>query len=286
MALMSVDSIVGRAFFDKPLLGDDELVPMMSAVAVTMALAFCQMVRGHVIVPANVCPLHQPVESGARCQGDLVRHPSADCCCWPTARTTFELQTDFRIEEAGIVGVMEVNGAGKTTLFELVTGGNMPSAGRVGIGGHDIHQVRYAQRDRLALHYPQSYQLRSFRRTRPSFMLKRVHSDSALVHLFDGPQFNTQDGYIGFMLDFFRDLRAQGRVVVLCLHPNEPVHLDIMAEICERYIFVQKDAQGVSRLLFANSMQSLTEHAAVDHYLGALSPRRSLQTSPPERVPS
>lgn len=50
MALMSVYSIVGRAFFDKPLLGDYELVQMMSAVAVTMALPFCQMVRGHVIV--------------------------------------------------------------------------------------------------------------------------------------------------------------------------------------------------------------------------------------------
>jgi TRAP-type C4-dicarboxylate transport system permease small subunit len=50
MALMSVYSIVGRAFFDKPLMGDYELVQMMSAVAVTMALPYCQMVRGHVIV--------------------------------------------------------------------------------------------------------------------------------------------------------------------------------------------------------------------------------------------
>jgi TRAP-type C4-dicarboxylate transport system permease small subunit len=50
MALMSVYSILGRAFFDKPLLGDYELVQMMSAVAVTMALPFCQMAKGHVIV--------------------------------------------------------------------------------------------------------------------------------------------------------------------------------------------------------------------------------------------
>ena len=50
MALMSVYSILGRALFDKPLLGDYELVQMMSAVAVTMALPFCQMVKGHVIV--------------------------------------------------------------------------------------------------------------------------------------------------------------------------------------------------------------------------------------------
>jgi energy-coupling factor transporter ATP-binding protein EcfA2 len=41
-----------------------------------------------------------------------------------------------------------------------------------------------------------------------------------MVHLFDEPQFNLQDGYIGFMLDFFRRLRAEGRLVVSCLHPT------------------------------------------------------------------
>lgn len=50
MALMSLTSIVGRALFDKPILGDYELVQMLSAVAVTMALPFCQMIRGHIIV--------------------------------------------------------------------------------------------------------------------------------------------------------------------------------------------------------------------------------------------
>ena len=50
MALMSLTSIVGRSLFDKPILGDYELVQMMSAVAVTMSLPFCQMIRGHIIV--------------------------------------------------------------------------------------------------------------------------------------------------------------------------------------------------------------------------------------------
>ncbi len=50
MAFMSVYSIVGRAFFDSPMLGDYELVQMMSAVAVSLSLPFCQMVNGHVIV--------------------------------------------------------------------------------------------------------------------------------------------------------------------------------------------------------------------------------------------
>lgn len=50
MALMSLTSIVGRGLFDKPVLGDYELVQMMSAVAVAMALPFCQLIRGHIIV--------------------------------------------------------------------------------------------------------------------------------------------------------------------------------------------------------------------------------------------
>lgn len=50
MALMSLTSIVGRSLFSKPILGDYELVQMLSAVAITMAMPFCQMIRGHIIV--------------------------------------------------------------------------------------------------------------------------------------------------------------------------------------------------------------------------------------------
>ena len=50
MSLMSLASIVGRSVFDKPILGDYELVQTMSAIAVAMSLPFCQMIRGHIIV--------------------------------------------------------------------------------------------------------------------------------------------------------------------------------------------------------------------------------------------
>jgi len=189
---------------------------------------------------------------------------------WLQKQTTFELQADFQVDGPAIVGVMGANGAGKTTLFELMTGGNRPTAGRVCIAGQDIHQVRYGERDRIALHYHQSYQLRSFQRSKPAFMLQRAQSERARVHLFDEPQFNTQDGYIGFMLDFFRRLRSEGRLVFLCLHPNEPVHLDILAEVCDRFVFVQKDAARVSRLLFADTLGALIRDAAVAGYLGRL----------------
>ena len=56
--------------------------------------------------------------------------------------TTFSLNADFEFDKPCVVGVMGPNGSGKTTLFELITGSNLPSAGRVLVNGQDIHQVR------------------------------------------------------------------------------------------------------------------------------------------------
>jgi hypothetical protein len=72
------------------------------------------------------------------------------------------------------------------------------------------------------------------------------------------------------MLDFFRRLRAQGKLVFLCVHPNEPVHLEILAEVCDRHVFVQKDAARCSRLLFADRLDTLVREPAVASYLGRL----------------
>ncbi len=178
---------------------------------------------------------------------------------------TFRLEADFRIDEPGVVGVMGPNGSGKTTLFELITGSNQPTEGAVLCAGQNIHNVKYRQRDRLAIHYHQSYQVRHFSKTKPSFMMENPVTDYPMIHLFDEPQFNTQDGYIGFMLDFFQRLRAEGRLVFLCVHPNEPFHVKIMREACERYIFVQK-----GQLSHANDYDALLETTGVQDYLGAL----------------
>jgi ABC-type multidrug transport system ATPase subunit len=177
----------------------------------------------------------------------------------------FELTVDHRFEKPEIVGVMGPNGAGKTTLFEMIAGSNAPSAGSVVVAGQDIQRVRYHQRDRLAIHYHQSYQVRRFRKTRPAFLLERSASDYPLVHLFDEPQFNTQDGYIGFMLDFFRKLRSEGRLVFVCLHPTASFQLDILRETCERFLFVS-NGRVVEHIEYAGLVAS----ADVQSYLGAL----------------
>jgi len=153
-------------------------------------------------------------------------------------RPTFTLRADVSFPDSSIVGVVGPNGAGKTTLFEMITGSNTPSAGRVLVGGADVHRVKYRERDRLAIHYHQSYQVRSFARRTPSLLLDRSPTKKPIVHLFDEPQFNTQDGYIGFMLDFFRRLRGEGKLVFVCLHPTARYHLEILKEIAESFLLV------------------------------------------------
>ena len=178
-------------------------------------------------------------------------------------KTTFRLEADFRVEKPEIVGVMGPNGSGKTTLFELITGSNLPTAGRVLCMGQDIHAVKAGERDRLAIHYHQSYQVRRFRRRKPEFLLQRARTEYPVVHLFDEPQFNTQDGYIGFMLDFFRRLRREGRLVLVCLHPTARYHLEILKEVCERFIFVEK-----GRISLHPNFAALEADTRVSAYLG------------------
>jgi ABC-2 type transport system ATP-binding protein len=179
-------------------------------------------------------------------------------------RPTFTLQADLSIDRPCIVGVVGPNGAGKTTLFEMMTGSNAPTEGRVLVAGTDIHRVKYRQRDRLAIHYHQSYQVRHFNKLSPSFLLQSSPTSHPLVHLFDDPQFNPQDGYIGFMLDFFRKLRREGRLVFVCLHPTASYHLEILREVAEHYLFIA--GGGITE---KSDFRALVADERMRSYLGA-----------------
>jgi ABC-type Na+ transport system ATPase subunit NatA len=187
---------------------------------------------------------------------------------WLRREVTFSIEADLVFAEPAIVGMMGANGAGKTTLFELMTGSRPPTSGRVLCLGQDVSTVKRRERDRLAVHYHQSYQVRRVARTRPDALLAPAVSRSPVVHLFDEPQFSTQDGYIGFMLTFFRRLRAAGRLVFVCLHPTEAYHLDLLGELCERFVFVHD-----GRASDVGDFSSLLAHPAVRAYLaGAVAP--------------
>jgi ABC-2 type transport system ATP-binding protein len=188
---------------------------------------------------------------------------------WLRREVTFSVEADLTFPEPAIVGMMGANGAGKTTLFELMTGSRPPTSGRVLCLGQDVSGVKRRERDRLAVHYHQSYQLRRVARTKPDVLLAPAVSRTPVVHLFDEPQFSTQDGYIGFMLDFFRRLRRNGRLVFVCLHPTEAYHLDILRDLCERFVFV---AEG--RAWHVPDFTTLMADDHVRAYLaGAVAPR-------------
>ena len=180
-------------------------------------------------------------------------------------KQTFSLNANFTVATPQIVGVLGPNGSGKTTLFEMLSGSNRPTSGHVVCAGQDVHRVKYRERDRLVIHYHQSYQVRRVQKSVPNFMLESATSDYPLVHVFDEPQFSTQDGYIGFMLNFFKKLKDTGRVVFLCMHPYEPFHVDILRGHCDRFLFVSKGQ--VAELPDYGAMLA---QPAVRDYLGAL----------------
>jgi ABC-2 type transport system ATP-binding protein len=179
-------------------------------------------------------------------------------------QTTFTLEAHFSVAEPGIVGVVGPNGAGKTTLFEMMTGSNEPTSGRVLIGGTDIHKVKYKERDRLAIHYHQSYQVRRFKKLVPSAMLAASPTNRPIVHLFDEPQFNPQDGYIGFMLDFFRKLADEGKLVFICLHPTATYHLEILSSIASGFLLVSG-----GKVMQKDNFESLITDERCRTYLGS-----------------
>jgi len=180
-------------------------------------------------------------------------------------RPTFELSATLRFDAPAIVGVLGPNGSGKTTLFELITGLNRPTAGAVRICGQAIHDVKRSQRWQLARHYHQSYQLRRFHEWTPQALQQHAAIAEPMVHLFDEPQFNAQDGYVGLMLNFFRRLRGAGRLVFVCLHPNERWQLDVLRELAESFVFVHRGT--VSHY---ERFGALLARSEARDYLGAL----------------
>ena len=196
-------------------------------------------------------------------------------------QVTFSLAADFTVDRPAVVGVMGPNGSGKTTLFELITGSNLPTAGRVLVDGQDIHAVRTRERDRLAIHYHQSYQVRSFQRSKPDFMLEHAPQRVAARCTSSTSRSSTRrTATSASCWTSSGSCAASGKLVFLCLHPNEPYHIDILRESCERFIFVQK---GV--VTQAPDFDTLVQDERVRSYLGGRHGGLDPQSTDPRSSP-
>ena len=105
MALMSLASIIGRAVFTKPLLGDYELVQLGCAISVAAFLPFCQMRGGHVLVDFFTANARHSIRATLDTFGALLLGVAAAVFAW---RLT-----------AGAIGLAAAND--QTTILEIPT---------------------------------------------------------------------------------------------------------------------------------------------------------------------
>ena len=95
LAFMSVWSIVGRAAFDKPLVGDYELVQFLSAVAVVLSLPYAHWIGAHVIVDfftANAKPRTNAVMDLV---ANVIMAFFSAVLAWRLAVGMFDLKSNF-----------------------------------------------------------------------------------------------------------------------------------------------------------------------------------------------
>jgi hypothetical protein len=129
--------------------------------------------------------------------------------------------------------------------------------------------VRTDERDRLAIHYHQSYQVRHFR-SLSERAAGAAGCDYPLVHLFRRAAVQHAGRLYRLHARLLPQPAQRGRLVFLCVHPNERFHLEILEEICERFIFVQKGT-----VTPAPTIAGLVAHEPCRAYLGDLLTERA-----------
>jgi hypothetical protein len=193
-------------------------------------------------------------------------------------QTVFQLQANFEIKGAAIIAMVGPNGAGKTTLFELIAGNDVPTSGQVICHGQDMHRVKYGQRRFMVNHHRQPHHVRKLKRQfTPEFLLEPARHGTPMIHLYDEPDMG--DWYIGLLLDSFCALRAKGHLVVFCVHPSKPVHLNLIRDVSDHYIFAEA---GTFRH-FASFDTLLADPQATDYFV-PLAPSPMLLHGPSNRV--
>lgn len=84
IALMTLSSVIGRAFFDKPIQGDYELVKEACAVCVATFLPFCQWQKQNIIVDFFTTRASEKTQSRLDAVGALLLAVAVGLAAWRT----------------------------------------------------------------------------------------------------------------------------------------------------------------------------------------------------------
>lgn len=100
MSIATVISVLGRYLFDSPIMGDSEIVKMLTGVAVSLSLPYCHLRYGNVIV--DVFTTHAPLRFKATLDiiGSLLLAVLALILAWQTT-----------------LGAIDVHGYGNETMM-------------------------------------------------------------------------------------------------------------------------------------------------------------------------
>ena len=193
----------------------------------------------------------------------------------------YELRADLAFEKAEVVGVFGSTGSGKSTLMDLMSGRAEPTAGQAWVRGHDLRTIRREQRRRLVHHRsqprlatPQAGRAeglvlrprelyRSAREALLDLMRDPAPEGGPHVHIFDEPPL--EQPYGGLFFERFDRLRSEGALVLVSAHPYEPWHLELIREVCDRYVFVQE-----GHLTLLNTFDDFMAHPDVADYMSGL----------------
>lgn len=95
MALLSLYSIVGRSLFGQALVGDYELVQMLTAVAVALSLPYAHWIGGHVIVDFFTTRLPRRANAALDLVANVLLALMAGVLSWRLAVGMLDLRSNF-----------------------------------------------------------------------------------------------------------------------------------------------------------------------------------------------
>ena len=85
MSIITVISVMGRYFFDAPIVGDAEIVKLLTGVAVSLCLPYCHMRYGNVIVDVFTAHAPHAVKTTLDCLGSLLLALLVLLLAWQTS---------------------------------------------------------------------------------------------------------------------------------------------------------------------------------------------------------